>query len=208
MAQDKNGHLGKIVFGQSWGIFLFRGIVTLLIGIMLLANPAVMITAFLIATGIFFAITGIAAVISAFRMPPQAKTRWVIMFYGLISIIAGMIMFFNPAKAEVVIILVIAIWALFTGGGELASAVSMKASWKQKLLAGLTGLISVVFGFIFLTHPGDGLKAIAWVFGLYFVINGVFLIMLGFSLYSLKKQLIKQAPQVIDTEAEEVEEDK
>ncbi len=58
----------------------------------------------------------------------------------------------------------------------------------------LGGIASVVFGMLVITYPGAGALAVIWLIGIYAIIFGVTLLMLGFRLKGLADRLPAQVP--------------
>jgi uncharacterized membrane protein HdeD (DUF308 family) len=75
---------------------------------------------------------------------------------------------------------VISAWAIFTGLLKVVMAVSFRWQIENGWLMGLGGALSVLFGVILGFLPGAGLVTLVWLVGIYALILGVALIVLGF----------------------------
>lgn len=71
------------------------------------------------------------------------------------------------------LIYLIAIWALIAGVSDLVAAFAGGLAGGQRALLALVGIASVVFGLIFLVHPGKGALAFLWAIGIYLIAIGI-----------------------------------
>jgi uncharacterized membrane protein HdeD (DUF308 family) len=186
--------INSLFFGKNWWVHLLRGGLLLLFGIILAINPTETVKVILLLVGAIFLVSGISTVIGAFRMPHNGPVRWFIMFTGLLVMSVGSILFFKPNIAEAVIVIFIALFALITGIFEITIASNIKGSWQRKIIPAVTGVISIIFAIIFLTQPGAGLVAIAWLLSFYFISAGILLISTAFVL----RKASKHAPVTIN----------
>jgi len=73
----------------------------------------------------------------------------------------------------------IAIWAMVTGMLEITVAVWMHRVVGNEWMLLLGGIASLLFGVLLAALPGVGLLALTWVIGIYALIFGVLLLLLG-----------------------------
>jgi uncharacterized membrane protein HdeD (DUF308 family) len=78
------------------------------------------------------------------------------------------------------LVYVISAWAIFTGLLKMVMAVSFRREIENGWLMGLGGVLSVLFGVILGFLPGAGLLTLVWLVGIYALILGVALVVLGF----------------------------
>jgi uncharacterized membrane protein HdeD (DUF308 family) len=98
------------------------------------------------------------------------------------GIAVGVLTFLWPAITEVVLLLLIAAWAIATGLVEIIAAIRLRKELEGEWLLILSGIASVVFGVFLFARPGIGALAVIWVIGAYAVVFGVLLIGLAFRL--------------------------
>ena len=75
--------------------------------------------------------------------------------------------------------LIVGIWAVMAGIFEISAGFAPGETAGTRALFFLTGLVSVAFGVVLLAHPNIGAFALALLFGLYSLISGVSLIVMG-----------------------------
>src|SRR5205807_8228999 len=98
--------------------------------------------------GAFALITGILALIAAFQARRFFSSWWAILIEGLVGIAIGLLAFFWPGITALVLLALIAIWAIITGIFEIAAAFSQEASAGERWMMGIAGLLSIIFGIL------------------------------------------------------------
>jgi uncharacterized membrane protein HdeD (DUF308 family) len=86
---------------------------------------------------------------------------------------AGIVALVWPGITALVLVLVIAVWAVVAGVVEVILAFSVHDAAGYRVLLGITGVISVALGVAFAIRPDIGAVTIAEVFGLYSIVGGV-----------------------------------
>lgn len=163
---------------QNWWAVLIRGILALILGILIIAVPPIVTLAVLIIfLGAYFLVDGIFAIISAFSSKHQHK--WVLIVEGILGIIIGIIVFVWPVMTALVLLFLIAIWAVVTGIMEIVFA---GVNWnrgqgKWWLLIG--GILSLVLGIIMFAQPAAGALALIIFVEIYLILFGIMLIALS-----------------------------
>ena len=103
----------------NWGWGIFVGIISLLAGLTVLAQPfmATLITAsFLIyLVGFMIIIAGVSSIVTGIRLRREVDNEWSMIIGGLLSLIFGLLLVFNPLFS--VIMLLYFIGALSLVGG-------------------------------------------------------------------------------------------
>jgi uncharacterized membrane protein HdeD (DUF308 family) len=155
-----------------------RGVLALIVGIIALAWPKVTILALVILFAIY---AFIAAGLQAMRAFSSAKAGPVIghLLLALIDVAAGVIALVWPGPTALVLVLVIGIWAVVAGIFEIFAAFAPGETAGTRALFILAGLVTVAFGAVLFAHPNIGAFAIALLFGLYNLVAGATLIVMG-----------------------------
>ncbi len=153
-------------------MLVFRGVLSIIFGIVALAWPGITLTALVALFGAFALIDGIVALATAIANGVTPFPRWVVALDGVAGIAAGLLTFFFPAATALALLYIIAVWALVTGSLLLGAAVTgprFEPGW----LMALDGIVSIIFGIALIARPGSGILAIVWALGLYTVVVGV-----------------------------------
>ncbi len=76
-----------------------------------------------------------------------------------------------------------------TGVLEVAAAFILRRELRGEWLLALAGIISVILGIYLAVRPGEGAIAIVWATGLYAIVFGVALLLLGVRLRRLQNRI-------------------
>src|SRR5687768_15308041 len=79
---------------RNWWVFLVRGLVAILFGLVALFYPAATLFTLILFYGIFAFIDGVFAVVSAVRGKEGMGPRWWLALIGVLGIVAGLVTYF------------------------------------------------------------------------------------------------------------------
>jgi uncharacterized membrane protein HdeD (DUF308 family) len=102
--------------------------------------------------------------------------------HGVLAIAAGVVVFVWPVITAVVLLLVVAAWAVVIGVLQIIAAIRLRREIANEWFLALGGAIALLFGIYVFVNPGAGAVAVVWLIGLEAVIFGVALIAAGFRL--------------------------
>jgi len=168
---------------RNWWVVALRGVFAIVFGILAFLWPAIALVTLVLLFGIYALADGICAVITAVTHRIGVP-RWWGLFAGIISIIAGILVFTWPGITAMALLYLIAAWAIVTGIFEIFAAVELRRELSHEWLLILSGIVSVAFGVLVTANPGAGALSIIWLISLYAVIMGVLLVVLGIRLHS------------------------
>ncbi len=121
--------------------------------------------------------------VSTVRSDKRERRWWLFLLQGLAGIIVGIMAFVWPGITALVLLLyIIAAWAIVTGIFEVVAAVQLRKEIEGEWLLGLSGIASVVFGALLAGFPGAGALAVLWIIGAYSILFGTLLLILAFRL--------------------------
>jgi uncharacterized membrane protein HdeD (DUF308 family) len=173
-------------------MFLFRGIVAILFGILTLVWPKLALTVLVLLFGLFAAISGITAVVAALRN--RGEPGWgVHLLQGMLGILAGAVALIWPGITALAFLYLLAAWAIIIGILEFVAPLAFPMSGGRAVLTALVGVVSVVFGVFIAFQPASGLLAVAWLIGLYAMVVGILYLVVYFVSRSLASRLARQA---------------
>lgn len=169
---------------QNWWLLVLRGLLAILFGVLAFVWPGITILTLVILFGVYAIIDGLVAVGTGIARTRESARWWTFLVEGLISLAAGAVALLWPGLATLVLLYVIAAWALFTGILEIVTAIRLRHEITNEWMLGLGGLLSVLLGILVFLQPAAGSLAIIWTIASYAVIFGILLIVLGFRLRS------------------------
>lgn len=170
---------------KNWWVFIVRGILAILFGILVVAWPIGGIFTLVILFGAYALADGILSIVFSFTH--KERRGWLI-FLGITGIAAGVVTLAWPAITAVALLMVIVAWAFVAGIAQLAFAFAFHTSVGNRVLLGLGGVFSIIFGIFLVARPGEGALAVAWIIGFFAVMLGIYHIIFGISLKDLKNK--------------------
>ncbi len=163
----------------NWWALALRGLVAVLFGLLTFLLPGITLVTLVLLFGAYALVDGIFNLIAFFRV---ASHHWALLLEGVIGIIAGILTFALPAITAIVLLYLIAFWAIFTGIFEIIAGIRLRKAITNEWLLLVMGVLSVLFGVLILFAPGAGALAIVLWIGAYALVFGVFLLALAFRL--------------------------
>ncbi|GJE70893.1 HdeD family acid-resistance protein [Methylorubrum podarium] len=171
------------VLARNWWLVALRGLLALLFGIVAFVAPGAFVLSLVLFFAAYMLVDGLFGIVAAVRAA-QRHERWgFLLVEGLLDIAVGVAAFLVPAAAVWAFVLLVAAWAILSGGLMIAAAFRLHLHYGRWWL-GLGGVISVLFGIALLINPGMSALVLTWWLGAYAVAFGVMLLILGFRLRS------------------------
>ena len=165
-----------------WWVLVLRGSVAILFGALTILAPGISLLTLAVLWGAFALVDGLFNLILAARGARTGRRWGWLLFQGIVSVVAGSLTFVWPGIAVLVLLTLIAIWAVLTGIAEIAVAIRLRREIHGEWLLATSGLVSIVLGVLLLSFPGSGALAVAWMIGVYAMVFGALLIGLGLRL--------------------------
>jgi uncharacterized membrane protein HdeD (DUF308 family) len=156
-------------------MWLVRGIVALLFGLVALISPFATLTSLVVVAAAFMFVDGIFAFFSIFSRR-DSPFWWSLFFEALIGVGIGLTLLLWPQVGLLTFLYFLAAWAMVGGIFEIVTAIRLRKVIEREWALGLAGLSSIVFGVAILVFPGLGLIATSWMLGAYALIFGALMI--------------------------------
>lgn len=170
----------KILIGNWWALAL-RGLAAVLFGIIAILSPTMTATVLVLLFAAYALIDGIFALVAAVRAAERHGRSWPLLLEAIVDVVVAAIAFLFPGAALVVLVYVIAFWALLTGFALVSAGFALlRSDGDLLLIAG--GALSLLLGIGLLINPGAGVVALAWWLGLYALLFGAVLLFAAFRL--------------------------
>ena len=176
----------KHMLVNNWDMFLVRGILAVLFGIVTLLMPGITLVVLVALFGAYALVDGVLLSILAFKNRKTDADWWLMLLAGLASIAAGVVTFVWPGLTAAGLFYVIVAWAIATGIFEVIYAIRFRNAIKEEGLLVLDGVLSVAFGILLMVQPTAGALAVVWMIGVYAIAYGVMLVVLAFRLRNLE----------------------
>ncbi|QGZ53460.1 HdeD family acid-resistance protein [Paraburkholderia acidiphila] len=163
-----------------WGWLIARGIAAIVFGVLAFSLPGLTVLTLAIVWGAYAIVDGAFALIYGAR--GGGTRRWTYVIIGLIGVIAGLVAFFWPGETAIVLVMIIGVWAFFTGIFEIVYAIQYRHAIAHPWAVGISGLLSATVGFFFAMFPGAGALSLIWVIAAYAVLYGLLMIIAALQL--------------------------
>lgn len=181
------------MLSRNWHMLFFRGIASIVFGIMLWILPVQeSIETLVLVFAIYAFVDGALQVWAAVTERKQRENWIILLLWGSVSIIASIVIISAPGLTTLVLLFYIGIWAVVKGIVEIFTAIHLRKEITGEWFLILSGILSILFGGFLLENPIAVAGVIIWVMATYAFIFGVLFIALSVKLKSLKQTETKQ----------------
>jgi uncharacterized membrane protein HdeD (DUF308 family) len=170
--------------GSSWWWMALLAVVSIVGGLMALANPFAASVAATLLAGWFFAILGVIQIVQAFRVTDWSGFLWALAF-GILTLIVGGVLLFDPLAGMVSLTVLVAVLFLVTGIAKTMFAFSLRpvSGWVWVLVS---GLVSLLLGVMILANfPWSAQAVLGILLGVELLSNGVLFLFVALGLRKL-----------------------
>jgi uncharacterized membrane protein HdeD (DUF308 family) len=171
--------------GRNWWVLLVLGIVTMVLGALIIARPAGSTYVIAILLAIYLLISGIVGIVRAFGRGIPGGVRALYAIGGVLGIFLGLLMLrFSPEEKVELFGIFVAVWFLFSGVIQLVTASQMS---EGKGWGIFSGIVYILAGGVLLINPW-AVGIFVWVAGIMLLVIGLFEIISSFQVKSLGKK--------------------
>lgn len=167
---------------RNWWLVVVRGVLAILFGIAAFLMPGLAWLSLIVLFGTYAILDGVFAMMSGLVSSRYSPRWWVFLLEGLVSVAAGVIALIRPDLASVVLILLIAGWAVVTGILEIMAAIRLRREITNEWMLVFGGFVSIALGVLLFFQPATGTLVVTWMIGAYALIFGITLVALGLRL--------------------------
>ncbi len=166
---------------RSWGWLLALGIAYVIMGLVIAGSPMAATIAVDILIGFVLIIGGVISIIGAF-FTGDWKRFLLVLLSGILYLVVGVLLLKNPMAGVLTLTLLLAAFLLVEGFFKIIHAFQMKPApnWVWLLVSGVASVILGVM--IWGQFPQSGAFIIGLLVGIYFLINGIAMVMFSFAL--------------------------
>ena len=181
------------ILTTPWWLQLLRGLLALGFGFYAVSQPALTLVVMVQFLGAFLFVEGIVLLYQALTNHTGGTKRGFVVLRGLLYALAGVAVFAMPVLAAVVTSAVlgsfIGILAVFGGILEISAGLRVEKGQRSDWSIVLVGVLSLVFGALVLAAPAAYRVGLSFLFGVWSLIAGVFMIANSFRIRAGKKKL-------------------
>jgi uncharacterized membrane protein HdeD (DUF308 family) len=179
--------VGSLAFelAKKWWVLMIRGVLLIIIGVLAFIAPATWI--FFVAA--YMLVDGMVMLFSGFGDEPPGGSRWPLIIFGILGVIAGLIILWNPELGGLTLTYVIAIWAIVGGVLTIISALRLREEIDNEWWLVISGVLGIIFGILVFQNVLAGFLAIATVFGVFAILMGILSVVLSFRVRDFGKTI-------------------
>lgn len=160
------------LFPHLWKSVLLTGVLTVVLGAMILAWPGPTLLVAAIFFGAYLLVTGISQIFHAFTLHISGGGRALLFISGAASLVLAVLAFRHIGDAVLLLAIWIGIGFVFRGVATAAAALSDRDTpgrgWEIFI-----GIVTLIAGIILLAYPFASLPTLLWVTGVWLVVIGI-----------------------------------
>jgi uncharacterized membrane protein HdeD (DUF308 family) len=157
----------------TWGV---SGLVTLGVGIVVIAEPGNSLKALAVIAGIYLLLDAILAFVALIRHDDTGELS---ALRAVVSLLIGLLLIRHPIESITWVAIFIGIWLLTVGCLRVVSAFSFD---QHRALRIVVGLIQAVAGAVIVAQPHIGYNTLAIIAGISLALQGIAMLALGWTL--------------------------
>jgi uncharacterized membrane protein HdeD (DUF308 family) len=169
------------LFPHLWKSVLLTGILSVILGLLVLRWPGATIVTAAILFGAFLLVTGISQVFHAFTLHISGGGRALLFISGAASLVLAVLAFRHLSDAVWLLAIWVGIGFVFRGVAEAATALSdhdtPARGWQIFL-----GIATLIAGVVVLAYPVSSLGTLTLVVGIWLIVIGVLEIIASFGI--------------------------
>jgi uncharacterized membrane protein HdeD (DUF308 family) len=178
-------------WGRSWGWVLGFGILTLILGILIVSWPDETVLVVAVIFGLELFISGIFRLVTAFTSLGEGH-RFAYALIGILAIVVGILCLRHLFQTVTALALILGIFWVIAGIMDFFAGVFVKdlpgRGWRI-----FEGILAFAAGVVVLMQPHISLSVLAWVLGIWLIIYGVMEIIASFSIRRFEKRVVAAA---------------
>ncbi|WP_308814143.1 HdeD family acid-resistance protein [Sphingomonas sp. GV3] len=156
--------------GAGWGWILAYGVVSVLLGLAAFAWPFAATLAATLVIGAFFIAAGIVSV-GAGVFGKGHEGRGYAIGFGVLSLVVGLLMAFEPATGAFSLTLMVAVWLGIRGALEIGLGVRFRHGRGLMLALGVINILLAIY--VLASLPWSALTLPGFILGISFLFGGV-----------------------------------
>lgn len=117
---------------RNWWLIVLRGLCAVVVGLAILFWPNLTLVVLVLLCGAYLLADGILAVIAGLTRHNGSQSWWLLVIEGVLGIGTGVLTFLAPSLTALVLLYLIAAWALITGMVKIVSAIRLRKTLKMR----------------------------------------------------------------------------
>jgi uncharacterized membrane protein HdeD (DUF308 family) len=173
----------------GWWLLVLVGVLSVVAGVIVLFQPGESLPTLAVIVGIFMLVDGIFEIASAFfRGTPN---RGLVALFGVITAIVGVLLIRHPIAGVAFVALLIGLWLITVGVIRFITAFE---EVEHRFWHAVAGLVEIVAGVVIVSTPEIGFATLAVLVGIGFILNGIAVIALGWTMQEVREEASTRPP--------------
>ena len=173
----------------GWWLLVLVGLLSITAGVIVLFKPGESLATLAVIVGIFMLVDGTFEIASSFfRGTPN---RGLVALFGVITAIVGVLLIRHPIGGVAAVALLIGLWLITVGIIRFVTAFDEA---EHRFWHAVAGLVEVLAGIVIVSTPEVGFATLAVLVGIGFILNGIAVIALGWSMQEVREEASTHPP--------------
>ena len=168
----------------AWWLLLVAGLLGVAAGVIVLVEPKISLETLAVVAGVFLLVDAIFEIAAA--IAGATPNRGLLALLGVLTAIVGVLLIRHPIHGVVAIALLLGLWLIAMGVVRLMRAIEISEGRVWNLLLAAFELIA---GIVIVSSPDIGVATLAILVGISFIVRGVGICMLAWTLRAAKHTL-------------------
>jgi len=180
--------MNSSTYSINWWVLAFNGIIALLFGLMTIFATKATLFVIIMYFGIIMIIVGVSMSFGVYSSMKNKLNYGTDLISAIVTIGLGVVLTFFTGKALEIFVVVVGIWAIMLGIGQLIIMSALENKGDKNFLLS-SGLFTLAFGTILFFNPFAMASIFLIMVGIMSIIIGVVLISFAFKLKNLTSSL-------------------
>jgi uncharacterized membrane protein HdeD (DUF308 family) len=172
---------------RNWWLVALRGVLAILFAVLTLVWPGVTLVALILLWGIYAIVDGVSSI--ALGMAVRGH-RWPNALMGAVGVVAGLVAITLPGETAVILLYIIAIWAIVVGVVQVIAALVLRRAVAHAWFLIVIGVLTLALGVVLFLNPGTGALALVTTIAMFALVWGISLILLAIRLRGLRNSVV------------------
>jgi len=165
----------------GWWLLLLVGVLSIAAGVIVLFKPGDSLATLAVIAGIFLLVDGILELAASLMHGTQSRGSLALL--GVLTAIVGVLLIRHPIGGIAAVALLIGIWLIAVGVVRVIAAFEVDENRGWNIFAGALELLA---GIVIVSDPNIGFATLALLVGIGFILNGLGMLAVGWSLHTLR----------------------
>ena len=160
-------------------LLIGAGAISIVAGVLAIAYPDITLLAIAIIAGVNLMVLSALSLVDSFGGGQDGGSRALSAVFGVLGLIAGLVILRRPGETLLVILLVAGIWLVVSGVVTLIRSIQQR---DQQGLQMIAAICEIVLGILILSLPDVTLRTVSLLIGIGFILRGGVTVYAGWQL--------------------------